>query len=131
MNAAGAPKFLTREQVTALHRKLLEEHGGLDGVRDLGAIESVLMAAQNVWFYSEADLYEIAAAYAYHLAQAQAFYDGNKRVAVASAFTFLDLNHCADVADDEAIYSAMIAIAEHRMDRAGLAKVLRMQFPLK
>ena len=70
------------------HRDSLDEHGGIDGVRDEGAIESALAAAQNTWLYRNSDVFEIAATYAYHLAESQAFLDGNKRTAIASALIF-------------------------------------------
>lgn len=123
------PAFLSLEQVMSLHRSSLEMHGGIDGVRDPGAIESALAAAQNTWLYREGDLYEIAAAYAFHLAESQAFLDGNKRTAVASAISFLVANECEDHGLEDELYAAMIAIAGRRMDKAGLAEVFRRQFP--
>jgi death on curing protein len=71
------------------------------------------------------DLFEIAAAYAFHIAQAQAFVDGNKRTAVAAAVSFLSKNEVRFSKDDGSVYQAMIAIAEKRLDKNGLAAVLR------
>lgn len=130
MNGGEEPLFLSFSQVMTLHRRSLAEHGGLNGVRDVGAIEAALGAAQNAWFYAGGDLFAVAAAYAFHIAEAQAFLDGNKRTAAGSAIVFLRLNGCRDVADDAVFYEAMIAIAERRLDKAGLAEVLRQQFPL-
>ncbi len=107
----------------------LHRHGGLDGIRDRGALESALGGAENTYFYGDGDRYDIGAAYAFHLAESQGFLDGNKRTAIACAGTFLRANGCADRAQDLVLYDAMIAIAERRMDRAGLAAVLRGQFP--
>lgn len=98
-------------------------------MRDRNGLESALAAAENAFFYGGADLYEIAAAYAYHLAESQGFLDGNKRTAVACAGTFLLLNGCVDQADDLEFYHAMIAIAKRELDKAGLAALLRKQFP--
>jgi death-on-curing protein len=89
-----------------------------------GAIESALAAAQNTYFYRGGDRFEIAAAYAFHLAESQAFFDGNKRTAVACALTFLG----APSPDEIELYDAMIAIAKHQMDKRGLADVFRRQF---
>ncbi len=91
-------------------------------------IESALGAARNAFYYGEADVFEIAAAYAFHLAQAQAFLDGNKRVAVAVALVFLAGNGHAGQPDQERLYDAMIGIAERRLDKAGLAAVFRELF---
>jgi death on curing protein len=84
-----------------------------------------LGSAQNVFWYGHGGLFEVAAAYAYHLAEAQAYVDGNKRTAVAAALSFLRLNHVRVPLDDGSVYRAMIDIAEKRLDKPGLALVLR------
>jgi death-on-curing protein len=129
MNGGEEPAFLSLSQVMALHRRSLEQHDGIDGTRDLGAVESALASAQNTWVYADGDLFEIAAAYAFHIAESQAFLDGNKRTRAASAIAFLVANECVDQGHDDAIFDAMIAIAERRLDKAGLAAILRRQFP--
>jgi len=67
----------------------------------------------------------IAATYAFHLAQAQAYLDGNKRTAVIAALTFLDRNNVVKTPTNMEIYNALIAIAEKRLDKAGLAELFR------
>lgn len=129
MNQEDGPAFLSLGQVLKLHRQSLAEHGGLDGMRDSGAVESALASAQNTWYYAGGDLHDIGAAYAFHLAESQAFLDGNKRTAIASAVAFLTGNGCLDCSDDAALYDAMIAISARRMDKLGLAEILRKQFP--
>ena len=89
MSTGEGPRFLELATVYWLHQKSLELHGGLDGVRDQGAVESALSSAKNTYFYGAGDEYDIAAAYAFHVAESQAFLDGNKRTAVACALTFL------------------------------------------
>lgn len=91
-------------------------------------IESALGAAQNAYYYAHADLFEIAAAYAYHLAQAQALFDGNKRVAVAAALVFLAGNGVPGSPGADRLYDAMIGIAERRLIKADLAVVFRALF---
>ena len=124
--SAYEPEFLALETVHWLHRESLNEHGGLDGVRDPGAIEAALGAAENAYYYGGGDRFDVAAAYAFHLAESQAFLDGNKRTAVACALTFLG----EPSPNQDELYDAMIAIAQRRMDKVGLAAVLRRQFPL-
>lgn len=77
----------------------------------------------NDYYYGRADLFGIAAAYAYHIAQAQAFLDGNKRTAISAALVFLEQNGVATVTETMALHEAMIAIAERRLDKPGLAAV--------
>ena len=119
------PVFLTEKQVQTLHRLALEQHGGQDGMRDSSTFRSAVAHPQNVWFYSRGDLFDIAAAYAFHLAEAQAFLDGNKRVGIAAALTFLRLNGQTVQRHTDELYAAMIAVAERRLDKAGLAALFR------
>lgn len=122
------PIFLSRDQVLELHRESLRRHGGLDGLREPGFLDSALMQPEAAFFYGHGDLFAIAAAYAFHIAQNQPFLDGNKRTAMGSALTFLRLNgERIDRYDWRQLYDAMIAIAEKRMDKAGLAAVFRPQ----
>ncbi len=121
------PVFLSREAVDAIHEASLREFGGADGVRDETALESALAQPMHEHIYRNADLFQIAAAYAFHLAQNQPFIDGNKRTGLLSALNFLAANGIvADKPADE-FYEMMIAIAEKRLDKAGLADVFRSQ----
>ena len=86
------PALLSREKVLELHRISLQLHGGLDGLREPGLLDSALMQPEAAYFYGQGDLAAIAAAYAFHIAQNQPFLDGNKRTAMASALTFLEGN---------------------------------------
>ena len=122
------PDFLTWDDVLRLHTRSLVEHGGSDGIRDRGAIESALHAPQADFFYRQVDVFGIAAAYAFHVAEAQAFIDGNKRTAITAALMFLEMNGIDAKGDDRALYDAMIAIAEKRLDKAGLAVRFRELF---
>jgi death on curing protein len=125
------PIFLPLSHVYRIHRRSLDEHGGMDGVRDPGAVESALAAGINTWLYRDGDLFDIAAAYAFHLAEAQAFIDGNKRIAIAGALHFLAVNGYGGRPDQRVLYDAMIAIARRKLDKAGLAAFLRAQFPAR
>ncbi|SDR82573.1 type II toxin-antitoxin system death-on-curing family toxin [Opitutus sp. GAS368] len=121
------PVFLSREKVMQLHRISLEQHGGLDGLREPGLVDSALMQPEATYFYGQGDLAAIAAAYAFHIAQNQPFIDGNKRTAMASALTFLEGNGIdIEKYDDAQLYDAMIGIAEKRLDKAGLAAIFRV-----
>jgi len=119
------PIYLTTEQVAVLQRMALERHGGQDGMRDKSAVESAVMQPRNVWYYAKGDLFDIAAAYAFHLAESQAFLDGNKRTGLAAALVFLEINRVTVPEATIELYSAMIAIAERRMKKTELAGLLR------
>jgi death on curing protein len=129
MSGGAEPRFLDFSTVLWLHRRSLELFGGLDGVRDSAALESAISSARNAYYFGYGDVYDIAAAYAFHVAEAQAFFDGNKRTAVACALTFLGGSGIELPPSHDTLYEAMIAIATHNLDKQGLAAVLRKQFP--
>jgi death-on-curing protein len=87
-------RYLTVEEALELHRLVLEQTGGLGGVRDLGGLESAL--AQPQMTFGGQDLYpglaEKAAALGFSLVCNHPFVDGNKRVGHAAMETFLVLN---------------------------------------
>jgi death on curing protein len=121
------PLFLTVDEVRDLHDDQLRRFGGSAGVRDLGALESAVATPASTFdgeFLHE-DLFHMAAAYAFHIAENQPFVDGNKRAALNAALVFLDINGWL-VADPEMrLYDAMIAISSRSLDKTGLAELLR------
>ncbi|MCS6798685.1 MAG: type II toxin-antitoxin system death-on-curing family toxin [Myxococcota bacterium] len=121
------PKFLTVEDVLILHREQSRRYGGSSAVRAIELLESAVAQAPATFAgeYLHADLFEMAAAYAFHIAQNQPFIDGNKRTGLLAALVFLDLNDVIIRDDLGELHDAMIAIAERRMDKATLASVLR------
>jgi death-on-curing protein len=121
------PAFLTIEHVHACHDEGLARWGGTDGVRDWGALESAILQPQATFDgeYLHGDLFAMAAAYAFHIAEAQAFLDGNKRTGVLAAVIFLDLNGFRIPEHEDVVYLAMCEIADHKMTKGQLANLLR------
>ena len=113
------------QQVECLHEMAIEKFGGLHGIRDRGLLESSVIQPQHVYYYGRGDLFDIAAAYAFHIAEAQAFFDGNKRAAIAAAIAFLRSNGINTNFDSLPLYDAMMAVAEKRLSRSELADLLR------
>ena len=121
--------FLSLELVLELHRRSLREHGGSDGIRDQAGLESAIGQPQNDYYYGGTDIFGVAAAYAFHIAQAQAFIDGNKRTGIGSALLCLELAGIDTATQSsDALYDAMIAIANRELDKPGLAALLRRLF---
>ena len=77
------------DAIQAIHERQLDEHGGADGIRDLGVIESALARPINMASYAVPDAADLAAAYAFGLAKNHGFVDGNKRTAWVAARLFL------------------------------------------
>ena len=119
------PIFLTLDEVLHIHARNLAEHGGSDGARDPGLVESALASAKNTFYYAHGDLFEVAASYAFHLAESQAFIDGNKRTAVVAAMVFLARNGVYARPETWELYSAIIYVAEKKKNKADLAELFR------
>lgn len=85
-------RWINAEIVYAIHDRQTAEHGGLDGVRDRGVIDSALARPQNLAAYNTADAAALAAAYVYGLTRNHGFADGNKRTAWVVARLFLTDN---------------------------------------
>jgi death-on-curing protein len=103
--------FLRKNEIIDIHKKLIEEFGGTHGLRDEGALESALSAVENRGYYENADISKCAATYAYHLTQAHAFIDGNKRIAAAAAEIFLEMNEVKLNATNDQIFDLFMGIA--------------------
>jgi death on curing protein len=88
------PTFLTLDEVIEIHRDMIERYGGSPGIRDQGLLESAVAMAQAGFGeqYLHSTLFEMAAAYLFHIVNNHAFVDGNKRTGAMAAFTFLKLN---------------------------------------
>jgi len=119
------PEFLSLDEVLSIHARSLAEHGGMEGARDPGLIESALASAKNIFYYGNGDLFDVAAGYAFHLAESQAFIDGNKRTAAAAAMVFLARNGVYAQPLKWELYLAMIEIAEKKMTKFDLAAIFR------
>ena len=84
--------WLSRAIILALHDEQLAHHGGADGLRDLGLLESALARPPNWASYGDPDIAELAGVYAIAIARNHPFVDGNKRTAFGAMVLFLSLN---------------------------------------
>ncbi len=118
-------RFLTLEDVLELHEMQLGSYGGATGIRALDLLESAIMTPQASFGgqYVHNGIFEMAAAYAFHIAENQPFVDGNKRTALAAALVFLDWHQIEINDPGEDLYKAMIGLAQKGLDKAGLAKL--------
>jgi death on curing protein len=121
------PVFLTLAEVLEIHADQLRLFGGSEGIRDQGALESAIATPEATFAgaFLHETLWEMAAAYAFHIAQNQPFLDGNKRVGLNACLLFLALNGWEVNDPTGALYDAMIAFAEGTLKKPGLADILR------
>ena len=109
------------EVVQAIHERQIDEHGGADGFRNLGVIESALARPVNLAGCADPDAASLAAAYAFGLAKNHGFVDGNKRTGWVAARLFLaDNDYRIEFEPADAIRT-MEAVAAGSMGEADLA----------
>lgn len=121
------PRFLTIEEVIELHVDQIEAFGGMHGIRDAGLLESAVEMPQTGAFgdYYHSDLFEMAAAYLFHLVMNHPFLDGNTRVGLYAALEFRALNGIDVDLGDDAAYQLVIDVAEGTIAKADVARLLR------
>lgn len=119
----GEPEWLLESAVLAVHRMLIAEHGGMDGVRDRGLLSSSLARPKNLLSYTNPppSLFDLAASYAYGLAKNHCFVDGNKRIALTAALMFLELNGLRLEAPKMVTYTIMVGLAAGDVTEAGFS----------
>ena len=86
------PIWVPNRAVYIIHDRKIARHGGASGLRDAGLLQGALQRPINKWQYENTDTFGCAAAYAFGIAKAHAFVDGNKRTAFVTSVTFLRLN---------------------------------------
>jgi death-on-curing protein len=117
------PIWIGIELTLAIHSRQLAEHGGADGVRDQGLLESALSRPRHLFAYTDPtpQAPRLAAAYAFGIAKNHAFIDGNKRTAYVVCRTFLILNGFDMTADLEERYRIFLALAAGDLSEEALA----------
>ena len=116
-------EFLTVEDVLAIHAHQVEQFGGAAGVRDSGLLASAVAQAEAAFddAFLHHDVFEMAAAYLFHLCKNHPFLDGNKRTALAAALLFLGLNGFQLDADPDRLTELVLGVAEGRVGKAEAA----------
>ena len=120
------PVWVPVAAVIIIHDRQISRHGGAPGLRDRALLEMGCARAVNRAAYaSEADLAEIAAAYAFGIVKAHAFVDGNKRTAFVAADLFLYFNGYSLEAEPFDVIAFVLAVAAGEIDEDGAARFFR------
>ena len=127
MTPTFTPIFLAVNEVKNFHQAMLEDHGGLDGLRDAGLPASAVFMPQagfgGEWMHG--DLFEMAAAYLFHIVQNHPFIDGNKRTGAYCALTFLETNGVEIETDEDRWWEITLRTATGNADKTDIAAFLR------
>lgn len=117
--------WVTTAVAVAAHAEQVAEHGGDDGIRDQGLLDSAIARPINLAGYGRPDVADLAAAYAFGIARNQPFVDGNKRTAAVVSETFLKLNGHKLTATDAELVVAFIALARGELSEVEMADWFR------
>ena len=118
-------KWVRLDVAVAAHSEQLFEHGGGEGVRDLGLLESAIKRPKNLAAYGDPDLAALAAAYAFGIARNHPFVDGNKRTAFVAMVLFLALNKKSLTAQHADCVLTMLKLAAGEITEADFATWIR------
>jgi death-on-curing protein len=120
-------EFLGLDEVIEIHRDQIARYGGSEGIRDMGLLQSAV-ATPAAGFgdqYLHEDLFEMAAAYLFHITQNHPFVDGNKRTGTVAALVFLEMNGIEFETDDETLENFVRGVAKGEIVKASVAAFLR------
>jgi|SRR5262252_2385667 len=123
------PKWVTYDQVVAIHSRQLRRFGGAPGLRDDGMLRSAIERPINKWQYEQADLVTLAAAYAFGLAKNQTFVDGNKRAAFMAMTVFLRKNGVHFAPGQAQATAMMLSLAAGEVSEQSLTRWIRDNWP--
>jgi death-on-curing protein len=124
-------EWLSLQVVLAIHDEQLVAHGGSGGLRDAALLESALNRPPNKWNYENAELPELAAAYAYGIARNHPFVDGNKRTSFLALYTFLGINGVDFIVPEADAAAMILALAAGEVSEESLARWIRDNWPKK
>ena len=119
--------FLTLAEIIEIHADQIERYGGAGGTRDIDLLSSAVAMpyASFAGDFFHADIYEMAAAYAFHICRNHPFIDGNKRAALAASLVFLEINGISASDPEGKLYGATTDIASGKMKKEEFADILR------
>ena len=109
----------------AAHAEQIAEHGGGEGIRETGLLDSAMARPQNLALYGDPDVSELAASYAFGIARNHPFVDGNKRTAAVVSETFLVLNGHVLTATDAELVITFVALAAGELSEEELTAWFR------
>lgn len=121
------PHFLTLDDLLESHAEQIANYGGGEGIRDVGLLEAALAQPQATYGgqFLHADLFEMAAAYLYHVVCNHPLIDGNKRVGLEAALIFLEINAIQIVSTDEELVELVLRTAQSLTSKQEIASFFR------
>ena len=119
--------FLTLDDIIESHQNQIDTYGGSHGIRDIGLLESAIAQPEASFGgqYLHADIFEMAAAYLFHLVMNHPFVDGNKRVGLEAALIFLEINDKSLIANDDELVDLVLKTTAGQIGKREIAEFFR------
>jgi death-on-curing protein len=117
--------WIEKGDCLAFHSVLIARFGGADGIRDEGRLEAALSKPQQLLYYEQSNLFQLAAAYASGIVKGHPFLDGNKRSGLMAAAMLLEINGYRLEASEEIAALQILALADSRLSDTDLATWLK------
>jgi death-on-curing protein len=118
-------RWIARRIAVAIHLRQIQKHGGGQGSRDEGLLESALGRPQNLAAYGAPSVFELAADYACGIVRNHPFIDGNKRTAFVASVLFLEMNGQQFHAEQAEAAVVFLRLASGEFPEAELAEWFR------
>ena len=121
------PIFLSIEEVLAFHLREIENHGGDSHVRDIGLLSSAVAMPKQMYGgeFMHSTIFDMAAAYLFHIVNNHPFVDGNKRAGLTSAIVFLEINGISVTADKKSLYELVIDTTTNVLSKEDIAEYFK------
>lgn len=119
------PRWLSKKALLVLVGEAVRTHGGLEGIRDDGLLDSALARPQNLFAYGSDDIHALAGAYAFGLVRNHPFVDGNKRAGFLAAAIFLEINGWRLSASESDAALKVLELAAGELDEDQFSEWLR------
>ena len=121
------PDFLTVDDVLIIHEDQINQFGGSFGLRDRALLESAIAQPQISFdgIFVHIDLFQMAASYLYHLTSNHPFVDGNKRIGLAAALVFLEINGIEILKGTDELFELTMRVAFGAVNKQEIAIALR------
>jgi death on curing protein len=118
------PVFLGLAEVIEIHHDQIKRYGGRPGILDIGILNSTIAMPYATFDgkYLHTTIYEMAAAYLFHIVRNHPFIDGNKRTGAVASIVFLMLNGIDFQADENDLEEIVLRTAEGKIDKSTIAR---------
>ena len=110
-----------------LHAEQIAAYGGSDGLRSSDLLKSAIAQPEATFGgqFLHSDIFQMAAAYLFHLVQNHPFIDGNKRIGLEAALVFLEVNACSIESSDEMLVELVLGVAQGQVTKSQIAEFFR------